>query len=160
MQTGVNGFGLMRTHRGTQLRAAPGAAQFALDTIKMIDLTQEPGRHEWVLSTGLMELASNVSPAGGQLDVLPLTGEAAIGRVAVALHDTAKVHRQHVVQTGRTPAGLPLVDDIATGTRCRPEVAHPSRTMAGFQIGHRRLIDLDIAAGHDARANVPVDRPQ
>ena len=116
MQSGVNGLGLMRTQRGAELRATLGAAQLSLDAVKMMDLAQKPGGHQGILFACLMELAPNVSPAGGQLDVLFLADEAAIGRVTIALNDAAKVHRQHVVQASRTPAGLPLVDDIATGT--------------------------------------------
>ena len=60
MQSSVNGFGLMRSHCGAELRPVFSSAQLSLDAVKMIDLAQEPSGHEWVLFTGLMELAPNV----------------------------------------------------------------------------------------------------
>ena len=84
-----------------------------LHSVQVLDLAEEPAAELGRLVTGLMELPAHVGPAAGQhhrMGMVP--GEHGIGAVAIALQGAREVRRQQVAHAGRSPAGLPLEDDI------------------------------------------------
>src|SRR5271154_1358415 len=123
MEPLVNGPGLMRAHRGAQLRPAFTATEFSFEVIKMLDLTQEPACDWRVLFARFVDFPPCVSPTCGQLDVLSASGKTGVRGIPIALDRALKIDRQDIVQARRRTAGFPMIDDVSTGTRGGPKVA-------------------------------------
>src|SRR5215207_9941336 len=90
--------------------------ELSLDPIELADLVEQPGASALIARLRLKDGAPRVSPAARDRDrvaLVALANERRVGRIAVALHDSAPVAGQHGLQTLRGAAGLPLEDRVA-----------------------------------------------
>ena len=92
MEPLVNGAGLMSTYSASQFWTTPVVPELSLHTVEVADLAQQPTGDERVLVTRLVKLPSGVRPAGRELDVLFVAGEAGVCGVPIALHRAPEVN--------------------------------------------------------------------
>jgi hypothetical protein len=143
----------MGPHDGPQGCSGLAFTQPAFDAVEVPDLVQEPRGNAGVLLLRFEKLPAHMGPAGGELDALLVAGKAGIGSVAVALDGAAKIDRDDLFQARRRAAGFPMEDDVAAGTRGRPQAPHFRGAVARLQVRDGRLIDLHVTAPHDAGAD-------
>lgn len=149
---------LLGAHGGTQFGAGLRFAQGAFDPVKVLDLAQDPAGAPRRLFQGLVELPAGVRPASGQLDFVASFFKGGVGAVAIALQHAFKVTGNESLKTLRRPAGFPAIEHVPARTAGRPEIALFGLPMTRGQVSHGRFVDLRIATGQHAGADLFVDR--
>ena len=95
----------------------PGTAlaQILFDEVEFRDGFERPGGEMLSGLQRLVEFPPHMCPAGSLPDLRVPGGVAVVSAVAIALEDTAEISQQSA-EAGAGAAGMPLVEDVATGT--------------------------------------------